>query len=103
MPDFGVLGSHAEDDEDVDGRDGSQGEVPEPEEGENLLRDDVGRQNAEKVLGRDAAAASVLEEVALGHPRKGLVQHHGAVHPRIEDRLEPISPLKKTLRLILNI
>ena len=87
--DFGALGRHADDHEDVDSSDGGEEEVPEPEEGEDLLGDDVGGQDTQEVLGRDPASASVLVEVALGHPGKGLVQHHGAVHLGIKDRFDP--------------
>ena len=50
MADFGALGRHADDHEDVDSSDGGEEEVPEPEERKNLLRNYVWCQNAEVVL-----------------------------------------------------
>ncbi len=46
--------------DEVEGGDGCQGQVPEPEEGEDLLGDDVRSEEAEVVLFGQASGASVL-------------------------------------------
>ena len=49
---------------------GGQDDVPEPDEDEGLLVDDVERQHAERVVARHSSGGTELVEHALGQPRE---------------------------------
>ena len=93
VPDFDAFCGHADHQEQVDGRDDAEDDVPEPEKGEDLLWDDVWREHAEVVLLRGFAGRPVLVEVTFGHPGERLVQDHRAVHFGVEDCSNPVETL----------
>ena len=55
-------------DGEADGAGDRQRDEPDPEDDEDLLVDDVLREDAEGVLFLDGAGGTVLREVALGDP-----------------------------------
>ncbi len=93
--DSGAFCSHADHQYDVDEGDDGQEEVPEPEESEDLLRDDVWCQHAEVLFAGHVTAGTEGEKFAFGHSRERFVEDHRAVHLRIENSFEPIVALKK--------
>jgi hypothetical protein len=94
--DSGAFGSHADNQDDVDEGDDGQEDIPEPEEGEDLLRDDVWRQHAKVLFAGHVTSGTEGEKFAFGHSRERFVEDHRAVHLRIENSFEPIVALKKS-------
>ncbi len=88
-----ALECHADDQEEVDGRDGGEGQIPEPEKSEDFLWDDVWCQNTEVVLKGFSTTFTICGKWAFGYPWKGLVKNKVAVGLGVQEGFEPVITL----------